>query len=163
MFASQILDSIPQSVDSLADRSLISAEAADIREITWKTENGGGNLVWMNENTWGTKEGAAAPKALENPGRSGTSWPSWKMSNTSRPWNLAPIRRKGRPIRFGSWMSLGKESSLTWDGLASETADPVTVWMEKDGAVREVKIKHEDAQRLNELLAQMGSGAKGKP
>ncbi len=67
LVASQILDSIPRSVNSLADRSLISAEAADIREITWKTDNGGGNLIWMAVNTWGEKEGSAAPRAVEKP------------------------------------------------------------------------------------------------
>ena len=67
LVASHILDSIPRSVVSLADRSLIPAEAADIREIAWKTNNGGGNLVWMDENTWGEKEGSAAPKAVEKP------------------------------------------------------------------------------------------------
>ena len=53
--STHILSAIPKSADSLADRSLISADAADIREITWKTESGSGNLVWMDQNKLGDK------------------------------------------------------------------------------------------------------------
>ena len=55
LIASHILEAIPKSAASLADRSLISADAADIRQITWKTENGGGNLVWMDAEQLGDK------------------------------------------------------------------------------------------------------------
>jgi hypothetical protein len=160
LVASQILDSIPRSVVSLADRSLISAEAADIREITWKTDNGGGNLVRMDENTWGEKEGSAAPKAVEKP---------WAVKSflafidnveyieAVEPGSNPP---EGAPnsVRFVD--VLGKKSSLAWNALAPENTDPVTVWMQRDGAYREVKIKHEAAQRLNESLAQMSASAK---
>ena len=52
---SHILEAIPHSVVSLADRSLISAESSDIREIAWKTDSGAGNLVWMIEEHLGGK------------------------------------------------------------------------------------------------------------
>ena len=133
LVASQILNSIPRSVVSLADRSLISADAADIREITWKTENGGGNLVWMDENSWGTKEGAAAPKAVENP-RPVRSFLAY-MENVEYIEAVEPGSNppEGAPNSVQFVDVFGKKSSLTWDGLASETADPVTVWMERDG------------------------------
>ena len=112
LVASHILDSIPRSVVSLADRSLISAEAADIREITWKTDNGGGNLVWMDENSWGTKEGAAAPKAVENPWTVRSFLAHMENVEYIEAVEPAPTLRKGRPIRSSSWMSLGKRVRL---------------------------------------------------
>ncbi len=158
---SHILESIPRALVSLADRSLISAEAADIREIAWKTDNGGGNLVWMDENTWGEKEGSAAPKAVEKPWavRSFLAYiDNVEYIEAVEPGANPP---EGAPnsVRFVD--VFGKKSSLTWNALTSENADPVTVWMQRDGASREVKIKHEAAQRLNESLAQMS--ASGKP
>ena len=157
---SHILESIPHSVVSLADRSLISGEAADIREISWKTDNGGGNLVLMDENTWGEKEGSAAPRAVEKPWtvRSFLAYiDNVEYIEAVEPGANPP---EGAPnsVRFVD--VFGKKSSLTWNALASENADPVTVWMQRDGASREVKIKHEAAQRLNESLAQMSASGK---
>ncbi len=157
---SHILESVPRSVVSLADRSLISAETEDMREIAWKTANGGGNLVWMDENTWGEKEGSAAPKAIEK------AWAvrsflafidSAEYIEAVEPGSNPP---EGAPnsVRFVD--VFGKKSSLTWNALASDNAAPVTVWMQRDGAPREVKIKHEAAQRLNESLAQMIASVK---
>ena len=157
---SHILEAIPHSVVSLADRSLISAEPADIREIAWKTDSGAGNLVWMNENTWGEKEGSAAPRAVEKPWavRSFLAFiDDVEYIEAVEPGSNPP---EGAPnsVRFVD--VFGKKSSLTWNALASENADPVTVWMQRDGASLEVKIKHEAAQRLNESLAQMNASAK---
>lgn len=157
---SHILESIPRSVVSLADRSLISAETEDIREIAWKTDNGGGNLVWMDENTWGEKEGSAAPKAVEK---------AWAVRSFLAFIDIAEYIEAVEPgsnppegapnsVRFVD--VFGKKSSLTWNALASENKDPVSVWMQRDGASREVKIKHEAAQRLNESLAQMSASVK---
>jgi hypothetical protein len=157
---SHILESIPRSVVSLADRSLIPAETEEIREIAWKTDNGSGNLVWMDENTWGEKEGSAAPKAIEK------AWAvrsflafvdSAEYIEAVEPGSNPP---EGAPnsVRFVD--VFGKKSSLTWNALASDNTAPVTVWMQRDGASREVKIKHEVAQRLNESLAQMSASAK---
>ncbi|MGA2938248.1 MAG: DUF4340 domain-containing protein [Syntrophobacteraceae bacterium] len=163
LVASQILDSIPRSIVSLADRSLVSAEAADIREITWKTDNGGGNLVWMADNTWGEKEGSAAPKAVEKP------WTVRSFLAYIENVEYIEAVEPGANLPEGAPNSVlfvdvfGKKNSLTWKGLSSENASPVTVWMQRDGAAREVKIKHEDAQRLNVSLAQMSAGASGKP
>ena len=162
MVASQILESIPQSVVSLADRSVIAAEAADIKEITWKTENGGADLVRIDENSWGTKEGSAAPKPVEKPStvRSFLAYVvNVEYIETVEPGSNQP---EGAPNSVQFVDALGKKSSLTWGALATENADPVTVWMQKDAATREVKIKHEDVKRLNDLLAQMSASAKGK-
>ncbi len=157
---SHILESIPRTLVSLADRSLIPAETADIKEIAWKTGNGAGNLVWMDENTWGDKEGSAAPRAVEKP---------WAVRGflacIDNIEYIEAVEPAANPpeevpnsVRFVD--VFGKKSSLTWNALASESTDPVTVWMQRDGAPREVKIKHEDAQRLNESLAQMNASAK---
>ncbi len=163
VIASHILGSIPRSVVSLADRSFISADAADIREITWKTENGRGNLAWMGENSWGTKQGTAAPKAVENP---------WVVRNflafmenveyieAVEPGSNPP---EGAPNSLQFVDVFGKKSSLTWDRLPAKTLGPVTVWMQRDGAARTVRVKYEAVKKLNDSLAQMGASAKGKP
>ncbi|MFZ0944463.1 MAG: DUF4340 domain-containing protein [Syntrophobacteraceae bacterium] len=157
---SHILEAIPHSVVSLADRSLISAESSDIREIAWKTDSGAGNLVWMIENTWGEKEGSAPPKAVEKPWavRSFLAFiDGVEYIEAVEPGSNPP---EGAPnsVRFVD--VFGKKSSLTWNALNSGNTDPVTVWIQRDGASREVKIKHEAAQRLNESLAQMSASAK---
>ncbi|MGO9019448.1 MAG: DUF4340 domain-containing protein [Syntrophobacteraceae bacterium] len=162
LVASQILESIPRSVVSLADRSVIAAEAADIKEIAWKTENGSANLVRIDENSWGTKEGAAAPKPVEKPStvRSFLAYmENIEYIETVEPGSNPP---EGAPNSVQFVDALGKKSSLTWGALASENADPVTIWMQKEAAAREVKIKHEDVKRLDELLAKMSASAKGK-
>jgi len=162
LVASQILSSIPRSVVTLADRSVISAEAADIREIAWKTENGGANLVWIDENSWGTKEGTAAPKAVEKPWavRSFLAYmENLEYIETVEPGSNPP---EGAPNSVQFVDVFEKKSSLAWNALASENADPVTVWMQKEAVTREVKMKHEAVQRLNELLAQMSASAREK-
>ncbi len=111
----------------------------------------------MDENSWGTKEGAAAPRAVEKPGpvRGFLAY----MENVEYIEAVEPGSNppEGAPnsVRFVD--VFGKKSSLTWDRLPSETANPVTVWMERDGAARAVKMKYEAAKRLNESLAQMAA------
>ena len=163
LVASQILDSIPRSVNSLADRSLISAEAADIREITWKTDNGGGNLIWMAVNTWGEKEGSAAPRAVEKPWTVRSFLACIESVEYIEAVEPGANQPEATPnsVRFVD--VFGKKDLLAWEGFSSENTGPVTVWMQRDGAAREVKIKHEDAQRLNESLAQMSGVTRGKP
>ena len=160
--ASHILSSIPKSAASLADRSLISADAADIRGITWKTESGSGNLVWMDQNRWGTKEGDAGPKAIENPRPLRIFLSEMRKCRIHRGGGTCfqSARRGAQPVQFVD--AFGEKSSLTWDRLPSETANPVTVWMEKNGATRAVTVRYEDVKRLNQSLAEMAAGAKGK-
>ena len=160
--STHILSAIPKSADSLADRSLISADAADIREITWKTESGSGNLVWMDQNNWGTKEGNAGPRAIENP-RPLRVFLS-EMQNAEYIDAVEPASNppEAAPSRVEFVDAFGEKSSLTWDRLPSETTNPVTVWMERKGAAREVTIRYEAAKRLDQSLAEMAAGAKGK-
>jgi hypothetical protein len=162
LVTSQILDSIPRSVVALADRSLISAEAADIREITWKTENGGGNLVWMDGKTWGEKEGSAAPKAVEKPMaiRSFLVYiENVEYLEAVEPGSNAP---EGAPNSVQFVDVLGKKSSLTWNALSSENTDPVTVWMQRDGASVEVKVKHAAVKQINDSLERMRAGRRSE-
>jgi hypothetical protein len=153
--ASHILTSLPRSVVSLADRSLVSADAPDIRKITWKSENGSGNLVWMEGNVWGKKEGEAAPKVVDDPGpiRSFLVF----MENAEyveavEPGSDAP-QQASVSVQFED--VFGRKSSLAWDKLPVEPAGLIAVWMERDGASREVKVKYDTVKRLNESLARM--------
>ena len=112
------------------------------------------------KNTWGEKEGSAPPKAVEKPWavRSFLAFiDGVEYIEAVEPGSNPP---EGAPnsVRFVD--VFGKKSSLTWNALNSGNTDPVTVWIQRDGASREVKIKHEAAQRLNESLAQMSASAK---
>ena len=157
---SSIIGSVPRSLISLADRSFISGDVADIRKITWKTGNGGGNLVWFEGNRWGTKKGEASPTAVENPGpiRGFLAFiEDAEYIETVRPGSNPP---EGAPDTVQFEDVFGKKSSLTWNGLPSETTAPVTVWIEKDGSTREVRVKYEAVKKLDESLAKMGEGIK---
>ena len=77
-------------------------------------------------------------------------------------WNLASNPPEAAPSRVEFVDAFGEKSSLTWDRLPSETTNPVTVWMERKGAPREVTIRYEAAKRLDQSLAEMAAGAKGK-
>ena len=160
LIAAPSLSSIPRSLDSLADRSFISTDAVDIREIAWKAESGEGDLNWIGENSWGTKEGTAAPKAIEKPWavRSFLGYmENLEYTEAVEPGSQAP---EGAPNSLHLTDVFGKTSSLTWDKLPSEARDTVTVWMERDGTARTVKVKYEAIKRLNDLLAQMSANAK---
>lgn len=155
LLVSSTISSIPQSAVSLADRSIISSDSADIREITWKTENLSGNLVWMDANTWGTREGGAAPKAVNN------AWAVKRLlSFIDRVEYIEEVRPGSNPPEdtpgYVQFLDvLGKKNSLAWGGLDPKNSDPVTVWIQKDGKTREVKMNHEDVKRLNDSLVQL--------
>ena len=159
---SHILSSIPKSAASLADRSLISADAADIRGITWQTESGSGNLVWMDQNRWGTKEGDAGPKAIENPRQLMIFLSEIENAEYIEAVEPASNPPEAAPNRVQFVDAVGEKSSLTWDKLPADTANPVTVWMEKNGATRPVTVRYEGVKRLNQSLDEMAAGAKGK-
>jgi Domain of unknown function (DUF4340) len=159
---SHILSSIPKSAASLADRSLVSADAADIREITWQTESGSGNLVWMDQNRWGTKEGNAGPKAIENPRQLMIFLSEIENAEYIEAVEPASNPHEGAPNRVQFVDAVGEKSSLAWDKLPADTANPVTIRMEKNGATRPVTVRYEDVKRLNQSLDEMAAGAKGK-
>jgi hypothetical protein len=163
VIASRILEEIPKSADSFADRSLVSLDADDIVQFTWKTGNGGGSLVRIDDKSWGARESeGASPKALENSSRVKGFLASLEnleyieaVEPASKPPDVAP-----NSVEFVD--AVGKKSSLVWDGLPSEAANPVTVWVQRDGATRMVKARYPDIERLNESLAQLVPGAKEK-
>ncbi len=160
LVASNILGSVPRSLVSLADLSLISADGADIRKITWKTGNGGGNLVWMDRNSWGSRQGEGSPKAAKDQeaiSRFLAFIEDAEFLEIVKPGSNPPEGTHNN-IQFED--VFGKKGSLTWDVLPAETAGPVTVWMEREGGAREVRVKYEVVKRLDEYLAQMGAGIK---
>jgi hypothetical protein len=162
LIASHILEAIPKSAASLADRSLISLDPADIVQVTWKTGGAGGNLVRLETNNWGTKEGEAAAKPVENSSQVKSFLTSLGTMEYTDAVEPAPNPPDGAPNSIALVDAVGKKNSLVWDGLPAEAANPVTVWMEKDGATRAAEMKYEDLKRLNESLAQMALGVQGK-
>ncbi|MGO9312420.1 MAG: DUF4340 domain-containing protein [Syntrophobacteraceae bacterium] len=160
--APHVLSAIPKSAASLADRSLISSDAADIREITWKTEGGSGNLVWIDRNSWGTKEGNAGPTAVENSRPIRVFLAEMDNAEYIEAVEPSPNPPEAAPNTVQFVDAVGGKSSLTWDKLPSDTANPVTVSMERNGAARAVTIRYEAAKRLDQSLAEMAAGAKGK-
>jgi hypothetical protein len=162
LIASHILEAIPKSAASLADRSLISLDAADIVQVTFKAGDEGGNLVRLDSKTWGTKEGEASAKPVEDSlqvRRFLTSLENVEYMEAVEP---APNPPEGAPNSVGLVDAVGKKNSLVWERLPSEAANQVTVWIEKEGAARAVNVKYEDLKRLNESLAQLASGVQGK-
>ena len=104
--------------------------------------------------------GVAAPTAVEKPStvRSFLAYmENVEYIETVEPGSNPP---EGAPIRFNSWMPLGKRVSLRVH--LPRKCRPCNCMDAKEAAAREVKIKHEDVKRLNELLAQMSASAKGK-
>ncbi len=156
LIASHILEEIPKSAVSFADRSLVSSDAADIVQLTWKTGGGAGNLVRVDDKSWGTKESeGAAPKALENSSRVKGFLASLGnleyievVEPASKPPESAP-----NSVEFVD--AAGKKSSLVWDTLPSEGVNPVIVWAQRDDAARMVKARYQDMKRLSESLAQL--------
>ncbi|HYA43789.1 MAG TPA: DUF4340 domain-containing protein [Syntrophobacteraceae bacterium] len=158
LLASHILTSMPRSVVSLADRSLVPADAADIRKITWKSESGGGNLVLMESKGWGTKEGEAPPRTVENSGpvRGFLAFmENAEYDKAVEPGSPGSTPPQGAPDSVQFEDVFGRKSSLTWDRLPAETTGLVSVWMQSDGAPREVRVKYETVKRLNESLARL--------
>ena len=159
LVASNIFASFPRSAVSLADRSLISDDASEIRRITWQYGNGSGDLVWMDGNNWGAKDGENAPKVVENSGqvRGFLAF----MENAEYYVDAAEPASPGADPSRGATDSVrfedvfGKKSSLAWDKLPAENSSLVTVWMEREGAPHEVMVKYDTMKRLNELLALM--------
>jgi len=162
LLAPHILEAIPKSAASVADRSLIPLDAADIVQITWKAGGEGGNLVRIDDKSWGTKEGEAPAKPIENSrGIKGflTSLENMEYIEAVEPASNPP---EGAPNSVGLVDAVGKKGSIVWDRLPSEAAKTFVVWVEKDGSTRAVKAKYEDIKRLNESVAQLPAGVQGK-
>ena len=162
LVASRVLETIPKSISSVADLSLISLDAADIVQITWKAGDGGGNLVRMDNRGWGIKEGEAPAKPIENsPGVKTflTSLENIEYIEAVEPASKPP---EGATNSLDVVDVFGKKCSVIWDRLPSEAVKTLVVWVEKDGAARAVKAKYEDIRRLNESLAQLAAGIQTK-
>ena len=116
----------------------------------------------MEDKSWGTKEGEAPAKPIENSREIRVFLTLLENIEYIEPAETASNPPEGAPNSVRLVDAVGKKGSVVWEGLPSEAAKPVVVWMEKEGATRAVKVKYEDIRRLNESLAQLGAGTQGK-
>jgi hypothetical protein len=162
MLAPHILEAIPKSIGSFADRSIVSLDAADIVQFEYKAGDGGGNLVRIDDKSWGTKEGEAPAKPVENSRTVKPFLVSLESIEFIEPVEPAtnPPESAANSIRFVD--AAGKKGSIVWDVIPSEASKTIVVWVEKEGSTRAVKMKYEDVRRLNESLAQLAAGLQAK-
>jgi hypothetical protein len=160
--ASQIVSSLPTSPLLLADRSLISSNPADIREVSWKIPEGEGKAVWIDSDQWGAKQGDSPPKPFADP-------LSVKLLLTDLDgMEYANVIERGPnppkdPPNFVRFKGIDqKEGALSWDTLPEKGGDPVTVWLEKDGQTRAVAMQYDSMQRLKMSLTEMTQAVQGK-
>ncbi len=156
LIPSHILTEIPKSVVALADRSLVPPDAADIMQLKWKTADGGASLVRIDDKSWGKKENeGASPKALENSSRVKVFLASLENLEYIEAVEPASKPPDGATNSVEFVDTAGKKSSLVWENLPADAANPVTVWEQRDGALRMVKARYQDVKRLSESLAQL--------
>ena len=139
----------------------MSGNPADVREVSWKMEEGAGKAVWIDANTWGTQEGNAPPKPFADPWSVKlflTDLDSIEYVDVVEP---APTTPKDPPnfVRFRGVDQ--KEGALSWAALP-EDGGPVTVWLEKDGQTRAVAMQDDAMQRIRMSLTEMTRAVQGK-
>ena len=161
--ASQIVSSSALFVRILlADRSLMSSNPADVREVSWKIPEGEGKAVWIDSNKWGAQQGGAPPKPFADPWSVKlflTDLDSMEYANVVDP---GPTPPKDPPnfVRFKGIDQ--KEGALFWGALPEKGAEPITVWLEKDGQTRAVAMQYDSMQRLKMSLTEMTQSVQGK-
>ncbi|MHC1728861.1 MAG: DUF4340 domain-containing protein [Syntrophobacteraceae bacterium] len=158
--ATHILTIIPKSADLFEDRSLVDFPAADVRQVAWKTEAGGGEVVWLGEDKWGAK-GSANPKPLEEP------WPiSGFLADIEHLEFIEVIEHEARAPEgtpnFVQFLSVdGKKESLAWDTIPTEVGQPVTAWLEKSGSTQKVRLQFETARNISDSLSEITGFVQG--
>lgn len=159
--ATHFLSSIPKTPETLEDRSLVGFPASDVRQVSWKTETGSGDVVWLDRDKWGIT-GPAAPKQIEEP------WPISGFLADIEQLEYIEVLEPGAKAPEGTPNSVqflsvdGKKESLAWEKIPEELGQPVTAWLEKSGSSQKVRLKDETARNMSDSLNEMSSLVKGE-
>ena len=160
--SADILKEIPESAAALEDRSLISAEADDIREIRWQKDGSKGDVIKMDDKTWGVKEGEGAPKPLKEWFHAQALL--WDVSEAELEATVEP--KPEVPASFHVEVQLygggAKPGSVAWEKLPAEGNQPVVVWIGPAEARTAVTLKYETLRKMEETLDLLASAAKKK-
>lgn len=117
LIAPHILEAIPKSTAAVADRSLISLDAADIVQVTWKAGDRGGDLVRMEDKSWGAKEGDTPAKPIGNSREIRVFLTLLESTEFIEPAETASNPPEGAPNSVRLVDAVGKKGSVVWEGL----------------------------------------------
>jgi hypothetical protein len=160
--ASFFMKDMPKSADFLADRSLIPGEPDAVSRVKWKMEGSEGNVVKIDENTWGNKPGDAKPKPLEDSHPIKALLGDLGSIEYTEAIDPPPDFPADPPNSIEFWGGDKKLSSMAWTKLSAAQGEAAVVRIEKNGETRSVKLDHESTERIKNSMDNLVKAAQGK-
>jgi hypothetical protein len=160
--ASHFFKDVPKSWDSLTDRSLLPGELDAVTRVKWKIEGKEGSVVKIDADTWGTRQGEAAPKALKD------SLPAKSLLGDASSVEYIDEYSPGPDFPADTtnfvefWGSDKKLSSFAWTKLPASPDETAVIRLESYGETRTVSLLYESMGRVKNSLDELVKMAGGK-
>jgi hypothetical protein len=157
--ASYFFKDIPRTIDFLTDRSLLPGEPDAVSRVKWKMGDSEGEVVKVDENTWGTRQGDAKPKPLKD------SFPVKSLLGDAGSIEYTDefsysLTDPSNFIEF--WAGDNKLSTVAWVKLPAAPGEAGPVRLERDGLTRTINLEYDSTERLKNSLDELGKAVQGK-
>jgi len=161
--ASYFFKDLPRSTDSLTDRSLLPGEQPDaVTRVKWRIDGKEGGVVKIDENTWGTRQGDAAPKPIKDSLSVKSFLGDANSVEYIDEYSPGPNFPADTTNFVEFWESDKKLSSFAWTKLPASPAETAVVRLESYGDTRTVSLLYESMERVKNSLDGLVKMAQGK-
>ena len=158
-----ILADIPREAKGLEDRSFVSLESDEVKELKWQKGESRGDVVRIDENKWGVKQADGQPKEFKESWRVGSLLWDFRDSEFEEKTAQNPTPMPEKPHgMIELWIGDRNAATVAWDAPPAEAEALVTVWVRRDGTVTEGKAKADALMRIDEDLNLIDQSVQGK-
>lgn len=158
-----ILEDIPQSVQSLEDRTLVRLKPEDVNQMVWQVGEAKGDALRTDEQNWGLRVDGSDPAPIKEAWRVRSIL--WSLGNSEYQEEVVPEPQT--PEKPHGRLELGRSGggdpvSLVWEKPPVGDKSPVTLWIRRDGRTGAFKVESRILHELEENLRGMNQTAPAK-
>ena len=153
-----ILHDLPVNTQSLEDRSLLSLNRDEIKQVKWQWGEASGEAVQTAPDNWSVKRGDKDSQPLKE---------SWRIKSLL--WDLNDFEYLSKPnpepeipqkpfVRLELWTGEKMVASFAWDQPQDTDTKPPTLWVARGDRTEAVQVESKAIQTLQKDLGQILQG-----
>ncbi|MFZ2445472.1 MAG: DUF4340 domain-containing protein [Syntrophobacteraceae bacterium] len=155
--ASHFLLELPKSAEAFLDRSILTHNAAEVREVRWKRAGAEGSAVRTGESKW-----EIGGKPLEGPALVPTLLDEAARTEYLDKAESGPDL-SGADANYLEFMGADRKlASLAWPALPEEDTGTLTARLELDGKTSDVRLQLQALRPLDEAVDELALAAGAK-
>ncbi|MCE5245271.1 MAG: DUF4340 domain-containing protein [Syntrophobacteraceae bacterium] len=152
---SRVLQGLPENIQALEDRSLLSLNRDEIKKVRWQFGEASGEVVQKSSDNWDVKRGDGEPQPLKE---------SWRVKSLL--WDLNDFEYLTRPnpsppppekpfARLELWTDDKLVASFAWDQPQAGDMKPQSLWMMHSIGPEAVQVDEKVIDTLHKDIGQL--------